>query len=71
MANRQNRAWQAKGGEQNILPTLVKDRPRPGQSGKDFAKEQCDRRYGPDNYNKGLGSEYNRIKKWVDKKVKS
>ncbi len=60
--------WEAKGGEQNILPTWVKDRPKPGQSGKDFAKEQCDQRYDPNNYPTGPGSEYAKIKKWVDKR---
>jgi len=58
----------AKGGPQNILPSWVRDRPKPGQSGKDFAKEQCDQKYGKDKYDKGPGSDYNKIKKWVDRR---
>jgi len=58
----------AKGGPQNILPSWVRDRPKPGHSGKDFAKEQCDQKYGKDKYDKGPGSDYNKIKKWVDRR---
>lgn len=30
-------------------------------------EEFCDERYGPGNYDKGPGSEYNKIKKWGDR----
>jgi RHS repeat-associated protein len=62
-------AFFSKGGEQNILPSWVDKTPRPGQSGKEFAKEVCDRFHGIGNYNTGPGSEYNKIKKWLDKKL--
>jgi hypothetical protein len=35
---------------------------------QDFAKDQCDKRYGKGNYNTGPDSEYNKIKKWADRK---
>lgn len=51
------------------VPSWVKGMsPKPGQSGKDFAKEVCDEKYGTDNYNTGPGSEFNKIKKWIDRK---
>ena len=54
-------------GKEKILPSWVNDRPRPGQSGKDFAKEQCDKKY-PNGYDTGPGSDYNKIKKWTDRR---
>lgn len=40
---------------------------RPGESGKDFAKRVCDEKFGPGNYPTGQASDYNRIKKRVDR----
>jgi RHS protein len=40
---------------------------RPGESGKDFAKRVCDEKFGPGNYPTGQTSDYNRIKKRVDR----
>lgn len=51
------------------VPSWVKGKtPKPGQSGKDFAKDVCDEKYGPGNYDTGPGSEFNKIKKWIDRK---
>jgi len=41
----------------------------PGKSGKDIAKELCDRKYGPGNYPKGSRTEYQKIQKYYDRKV--
>jgi hypothetical protein len=50
------------------IPSWVEGmRPKVGQSGKDFAKEVCDAKYGEGNYKTGPGSEFSKIKKWVDK----
>jgi RHS repeat-associated protein len=49
-------------------PSWIKgQRPRPGQSGKEFADEALDQRYGKGNYNTGPGSEHSKIKKWADR----
>ena len=37
------------------------------ESGADFAKRLLDEKYGPENYPRGPGSEYNKIKKWGDR----
>lgn len=58
----------SKGGDQNIVPSWVTARPDPGQSGKDFAREQCDEKY-PGGYSTGPGSDYSKIKKAVDRGV--
>jgi RHS repeat-associated protein len=50
------------------VPSWAKgQRPRLGESGKDFAKRLLDGKYGPGNYTKGPGSEFNRIQKWGDR----
>ena len=42
-------------------------RPNPGESGKEFAKRVMDERCGEGNYDRGPGSDYNRLKKWGDR----
>nr|WP_253203981.1 RHS repeat-associated core domain-containing protein [Methylosinus sp. KRF6] len=42
-------------------------RPRIGESGSDFAKRLMDDEYGPGNWEKGTGYEYNKIQKWGDR----
>ena len=41
--------------------------PLPGESGKEFAKRVLDNRYGAGNYPTGPGSEYNKLKKHIDR----
>ncbi len=41
---------------------------QPGESGKDAAKRILDERYGSGNYRTGPGSEYNKLKKYLDRK---
>ncbi|WP_019553478.1 hypothetical protein [Propionispira raffinosivorans] len=49
------------------VPSWAKgNQPDEGESGKDFAKRLMDEKYGEENYDKGLGSEYNKIRKWGD-----
>lgn len=49
------------------VPSWAKgNRPRVGESGKDFAKRLLDEKYGPD-YPKGPGSEFNKVQKWGDR----
>jgi hypothetical protein len=56
----------AKGGTQNIPPSWVTDRPRPGESADDFARRVCAARYGSvAGCGSGPGSEFNKIKKWA------
>lgn len=45
-------------------------KPNPGESGKDFAERVCDQKYGKGNYNKGPGSEYNKLRKYGDRNFK-
>lgn len=50
------------------VPSWAKGkRPKKSEDGKAFAKRLCDERYGAGNYDKGPGSEYNKIKKWGDR----
>ena len=46
------------------------NKPYVNESGKDFAKRLCDRKYGKGNYPTGPGSEYSKIKKWGDRGFK-
>lgn len=56
----------AKGGKQNIPPSWVNDRPRPGESADDFARRVCTARYGNvAGCGSGGGSEFNKIRKWA------
>jgi RHS repeat-associated protein len=49
-------------------PSWVKGRrPADGQSGKEFADEVMDEKYGEGNYDKGPASEHSKIKKWADR----
>ena len=43
------------------------EKPLPGESGKDFATRVLDQKYGKGNYPKGPGSEYSKIKKFIDR----
>jgi hypothetical protein len=57
---------QAKGGKQNIPPSWVTDRPRPGESADDFARRVCTARYGNvAGCGSAPGSEFNKIRKWA------
>jgi RHS repeat-associated protein len=50
------------------VPTWAKGQaPSVGQSGKQFAKQLLDERYGSGNYGTGPTSEFNKIKKWGDR----
>jgi|GEM_PF-922265 len=53
------------------VPSWVKGRkPKKGQSGKEFADEALDEKYGKGKYKTGPGSEHSKIKKWVDRGCK-
>jgi len=50
------------------VPSWAKgERPKVDESGKDFAKRLLDKKYGEGNYDKGPGSEFNKIQKWGDR----
>jgi RHS repeat-associated protein len=50
------------------IPSWAKgNRPRVGESGKDFAKRLLDEKYGPGKYDSGPGSEFNKVRKWGDR----
>jgi hypothetical protein len=50
------------------VPSWAKgERPKVNESGKDFAKRLLDKKYGEGNYDKGPGSEFNKIQKWGDR----
>jgi len=50
------------------VPSWAKgERPRIGESGREFAKRLLDKKYGPGNYELGPTSEFNRIWKWGDR----
>lgn len=50
------------------VPSWAKgERPTVNESGKDFAKRLLDKKYGEENYDKGPGSEFNKIQKWGDR----
>ena len=50
------------------IPSWAKgEKPQKGESGKDYAKRLCDKKYGKDNYDKGPGSDYNKLKKHGDR----
>ena len=52
----------------NDIPSWAKgEKPKEGESGKDFAKRVCDKKFGKDNYNKGPSSDYNKLKKYGDR----
>ena len=55
----------------NDIPSWARgEKPRPGENGKDFAQRLCDKKFGKGNYNKGPGSDYNKLKKWGDRGFK-
>jgi hypothetical protein len=50
------------------VPSWAKgERPKVNESGKDFAKRLLDKKYGEGNYDRGPGSEFNKIQKWGDR----
>jgi hypothetical protein len=50
------------------VPSWAKgERPKVNESGKDFAKRLLDKKHGEGNYDKGPGSEFNKIQKWGDR----
>ena len=50
------------------IPSWAKgEKPREGESGKEYAKRLCDERYGKGNYRTGPGSEYNKLRKYGDR----
>ena len=52
----------------NDIPSWAKgEKPKEGESGKDFAKRLLDRKYGKGNYKTGTGSEYNKLRKYGDR----
>ena len=52
----------------NDIPTWAEGQvPYIDESGKEFAKRLMDEKYGKDNYEKGLDSEFNKLKKWGDR----
>ncbi|KLN58875.1 hypothetical protein WH96_20665 [Kiloniella spongiae] len=53
------------------VPSWAKgERPKKNQSGKNWAKDLLDKKYGKDNWGKGPGSEFNKIKKYGDRGFK-
>jgi hypothetical protein len=59
-----------KQGATDIPSWAEGERPFEGESGKDFAKRLCDKRFGPGNYNTGPTSDYNKLKKYGDRHFK-
>ncbi len=62
--------WAKQSGKEkaNDVPSWAKgNQPTEEESGKDFAKRLMDEKYGEGNYDKGPGSEYNKIRKWGDR----
>ena len=55
--------------ERRTYPNWAKgERPKVGESGKDFAKRLLDPKYGSGNWNEtGPGSEYSKLKKYADR----
>ena len=42
-------------------------KPNPGENGKDFAKRECDERFGKGQYDTGPRSDYSKLKKYGDR----
>jgi len=61
-------------GKENIRPSWAEKYglPRPGESGNQFADRVCKAEYGPGGCpgGKGPGSDYNKLKKWADRRGK-
>ena len=50
------------------IPSWAKgEKPQNGESGKDYARRLCDKKYGKGNYDRGPGSDYNKLKKHGDR----
>ncbi|MFL5343724.1 MAG: hypothetical protein ACJ8AT_02975 [Hyalangium sp.] len=56
-----------KEGAKDVPSWARGQRPRVGESGKDFAKRLLDEKYGEGNYEKGAKSEFSKIQKWGDR----
>ncbi len=55
----------------NDVPTWVKNyKQKVNENGTRFADRVCNDRYGKNNYRKGPGTEYNKIRKWGDRRIK-
>jgi len=52
-----------KEGAKDVPSWALGQRPRVGESGKEFATRLMDEKYGPGNYEKGGGSEFSKIQK--------
>ena len=56
-----------KEGSKDVPNWAKGNRPRVGESGKDFAKRLLDAKYGPGNWKTGPTSEFSQIQKWGDR----
>ena len=45
--------------------------PLPGENGKTYAGRECDVQFGPGEYDTGPGSDYNKLKKYGDRKLRN
>jgi RHS repeat-associated protein len=56
-----------KEGSSDVPSWAEGKKPSAGESGKDFAKRLMDEKYGAGSYDKGPGSEFNKLKKYGDR----
>lgn len=56
-----------KDGAKDVPSWAKGERPTINENGNDFAKRLLDKKYGPDNWKKGPGTEHNQIKKYGDR----
>ncbi|WP_437724312.1 DNRLRE domain-containing protein [Sorangium sp. So ce861] len=56
-----------KEGAKDVPGWAKGNRPYQDESGKEFAERLLNEKYGPGNYDKGPGSEFNQIRKWGDR----
>jgi RHS repeat-associated protein len=56
-----------KEGAKDVPDWAKGNKPQVGEDGKTFAKRLLDEKYGPGEYQKGPGSEFNKIQKWGDR----
>jgi hypothetical protein len=56
-----------KEGAKDVPEWAKGHRPKIGEAGKDFAERLLTEKYGVENYPRGPGSEYSKIKKWRDR----
>jgi RHS repeat-associated protein len=67
MAGLKSRSGSGKERSSDIPSWAKGQRPRPGESGRAFAKRLMDEKYGPGNYPTGPGSEFSKLKKYGDR----